>query len=121
MEDSYRSGSNNHSLRGHYKGARRYTDRFNKENQGLPGGVLKYFRYAQKTIGNQASWADLATYMNRKTELDICTVGGKKVTFNSSNPYWWFRRLGGKENAPVEKPALTEEIKREHVKWCKKI
>ena len=84
MEDSYHLGSDNHPLCGHYKGARRYTDRFDDKNQGC---VLKYFGYAQKAIGNQASWADLAACMNRKAELDNCTVGGKKATFNSSNLY----------------------------------
>ena len=117
MEDSYCPGSNNHPLCGLYKGAHRHTDRFDEEN---PVGMLKYFRYAQKAIGNQASWADLAAYMSWKTDLKNCTVGGKRATFNSSNLCQWFRR-DREEKSPVKKLALTEEMKRERVKWCKKI
>ena len=118
MEDSYRTGSETHPLRGLYKGSTKYADKFDAENEG---GVLKYFRYAQKTIGNQSSYADLAACMNRKADVDGCSVQGKRATFNSTNVYRWFKRLGGKEKSPVEKPALTPEMKQERVKWCRKI
>jgi len=118
MEDSYCSGSDNHILCALYKDARWYTNPFDEEN---PGGVLKYFSCPQKAIGNQASLADLAACMNCKPELNNCMVGRKKATFNSSNIYLWFRWLDDKNKSPVEKPALTEEMEGECVKWCKKI
>lgn len=75
MEDSYRSSSDTHPLCALYKGNRKYSERFGTENAG---GVLKYFRYTQKLIGNQASYKDLAKCANRKADLDGCTVGEKK-------------------------------------------
>ena len=56
--------------------------------------------------------------MNRKADVDGLTVKGNKAKFNSNNVYCWFRRQGGKEKSPREKPMLTPEMKRDRKKWC---
>ena len=76
MEDSYQTGGDTHPLRGLQKGSKKYTDKFDAEN---PGGVLRMFRYAQRTIGNQSSYADVASCMNRKADVDGLTVKGNKA------------------------------------------
>ena len=53
------------TLCGRYKGKESYTTKFDAEN---PGGVLKCFRAVQKTVGNEASFADLVVAMNAKAE-----------------------------------------------------
>ena len=116
MEQSYQSGNNSHPLRSLRKGSQKYTDTFDAKN---PGGVLKYFCYAQSAIGNQTSYADLAATMNRKADWDGCLVKGKKPTFNTSNVYRWFKRLDGKLKSSKEKPMLTPEMMKDRKKWCK--
>ena len=118
MEESYQTGGDTHPLRGLYKGSKKYTDKFDAEN---PGGVLKYFRYAQKIIGNQASCEDLARVMNSKAKIEGVTVNGKDPKFNSTNVYRWFKRIGGKEKSPIEKPHLTplsNTFVRESIVFC---
>ena len=34
------------------------------------------------------------------------------------NLYRWFRKHGGKEKSPLEKPYLTNKQKKERKKWC---
>ena len=97
MEDSYQTGNDNHPLRGLHKGSKKYTAKFEAEN---PGRILKYFRYAQKAIGNQASYTDIAVCMNRKAAQEGCSVNGNPPKFNTSNVYRWFKPLGGKEKSP---------------------
>ena len=74
LEDSYQSGGDLHPLRGRYKGKEKYTNKFDAEN---PGGVLKCFRAAQKVVGNEASFADLAAVMNAKAEEEDWTMKGE--------------------------------------------
>ena len=66
MEDFYQTGNDNHPFRGLHKGSKKYTAKFEAENPGL---ILKYFRYAQKAIGNQASglssWAERRNHQKR--------------------------------------------------------
>jgi hypothetical protein len=97
MEHSYLTGGNNHPLRAQNKGTKRYTDKFDAEN---PGRVLKPFLYTQRTIGNQALYADIARCTNNKTGADGITFNGNKSKFNSNNVYRWFRLQGGKEKSP---------------------
>ena len=118
MEASYQNGDETHPLRGLYKGSKKYTDKFDAEH---PGGVLKYFRYAQMILGNQASYEDIAKVMNNKANTDGVTVNGNPPKFNSKNVYRWFKLLGGKEKSPIEKPHLTPEMKEERKKWCEYI
>ena len=80
--------------------------------------ILKYFRYAPKAIGNQASYTDIAVCMNRKAAQEGCSVNGNPPKFNTTNVYRWFKQLDGKEKSPKEKPALTPDMKRERIKWC---
>ena len=88
LESSYENGGDLHPLRGRYKEKERYTAKFDAEN---PGGVLKCFRAAQKTVGNKASFADLAAAMNAKAEEEGWTLKGKRATFNASNVFRWFK------------------------------
>ena len=108
LENSYESGVNLHPLRGRYKGKERYAVKFDAENSG---GVLACFRAAQKVVGNEASFADLAVAMNAKAEEEDWTLKGKQATFNTSNVFRWFKTLGGKKISSKEKPALTPEMK----------
>ena len=82
MEASYQNGDETHPLRGLYKGSKKYTDKFDAEH---PGGVLKYFRYAQMILGNQASYEDIAKVMNNKANKDGVTVNGNPPKFNSKS------------------------------------
>ena len=85
LESSYQTGGDLHPLRGRYKGRERFVIKFDAEN---PGAVLKCFREAQKVIGNQASFADLAVAMNAKAEKEGWTLKGEnfmKIAKNIGN------------------------------------
>ena len=81
IEYSYQTSSNNHLLCAQNQGAQEYTDKFNAKH---PGEVLKLFRYTQRTIGNQASYADLAHCVNN-AGVDWINLNRNKSKFNSTN------------------------------------
>ena len=83
LESLHENGGDLHPLRGRYKGKERYTAKV----AANPDGVLKCFHAAEKTVGNEASFADLAAAMNAKTEEEGWTLKGKRATFNSSNVF----------------------------------
>ena len=80
MENSYISGADTRPLRGQQKGSRSYTDKFEEEH---PGMIRKLYRYAEKTIGNQASYTDLANCMNEKAMVN--PEMHKQTKFNTCN------------------------------------
>ena len=84
LKSSYQTGGDIHPLCGRYKGREWYTTKFDAEN---PGAVLKCFREAQKVVGNQASFADLAVAMNAKTEKEGWTLKGE-ILLKIAKKYW---------------------------------
>ena len=112
LEEAYLNGSDTQPLRSRHKGSTSYTDKLERSN---PGYIRELYRYAEKTIGNQASYEQLARVMNEKSK----TYSSKPLTkFNTTNLYRWFKTQGGTEKSPKEKPYLTEDQKRERKKWC---
>ena len=69
--------------------------------------ICTLFRHTQITIGNQASYADIADCINKKaramSDLHLQT------TFNLVNIYRWFKQQQGKEKSPKEQPYLTDD------------
>ena len=71
MENSYILGADTHPLRGQQKGSRSYTDKFEEEH---PGIICQLYPYAEKRIGNQASYADLANCMDEKAAVKLSSI-----------------------------------------------
>lgn len=112
LEEAYLNGNNTQPLQSRHKGSTSYTDRLENAH---PGYTRELYRYAEKTIGNQASYEQLARVMNEKSKQ----CPSKPLTrFNATNLYRWFKTQGGKERSPKEKPYLTEDQKSERKKWC---
>ena len=74
-----------------------YTNKFEEQ---YPGKIRKLFRYAQNTIGNQATYQDLARVMNSKAK-GMASL--PQIKFNLINVWCWFHQQGGKETHPKEK------------------
>ena len=112
LENAYLGGSDTRPLQAKIKGPTSYTDKLEKDH---PGYVRELYRFAEKTIGNQASFPELARTMNEKSR----TYTDKPETkFNTTNLWRWFKAQGGQEKSPKEKPYLTEDQKKERVVWC---
>ena len=112
MNAAYEKGDDRRPLKGKHKGLTSYTDKFEEQ---YPCTIRKLFRYAQNTIGNQASYQDLARVMNSKAKG---MASMPQTKFNSMNVWCWFRQQGGKEKSPKEKPFLTPDQKKAHKFWC---
>ena len=77
--------------------------------------ICKLYWYAEKTIGNQASYTDLANCMNKKAMVNPESPQTKS---NTTTVWCWFKQQGDKEKSPKEKPYPTENQKKECRKWC---
>ena len=64
--------------------------------------ICKLYRYAEKTIGNQASYTDLANCMNEKSAVN-CELQ-QQTKFTTCNAWLWFKQQGDKEKSPKKKP-----------------
>ena len=106
------SGVDQHPLRAHYKGRTAYTDTLERAH---PGYIRELYRYAEKTLGNQASYEDLARTMNAKSKAPF--EDRPDTTFNKMNLHCWFLQQGSKQKPPLEKPYLSEDQKKERKKW----
>ena len=112
VQQSHQCGSDLHPLRSKVHGYPAYTVQLEKDH---PGYIRDLFRYAQKTIGYQASFEELARTMNEKSK----TYSDKSDTkFNRMNLYRWFAQEGGKLKSPKEKPYLTDDQKQNRKEWC---
>ena len=109
------SGVDQHPLRAHYKGRTAYTYKLERAH---PGYIRELYRYAERTIGHQASFEDLARVMNDKSKVAL--EDRPDTTFNATNLFRWFHQQGGKKKSPMEKPYLSEDQKKERKKWCER-
>ena len=75
-----------------------------------PGIIRTCYRYAEKTIGNQASFKMLATIMVSKAK-SLPGIG--HVKFTAYNVRVWFKKQGGKDRSAKEKPFLTADQKQQ--------
>ena len=101
LEAAYLSGADTNPLEARHKDKISFTDRLDREH---PGYIRQLYRYAEKTVGNQASFEDLTWTMNGKS----FTKEEKPDTkFNRMNLYRWFNQQGGKEKSPMEKLYLS--------------
>ena len=114
MENAYENGSNTRPIQSQKKGSVSVIEKVEKLEPGL---VRKHFRYAQKTIGNQAAFDALARTMTLKAKADGKThTNGTAIRYNKSSLYRWFKSQGGKDKSPKEKPFLTQDHKRKSKK-----
>lgn len=113
-EESYQTGSTTNPMKSRNKGSVSYVAKFEEEH---PGKVRELYRYAERTIGNQSSYRELAHCMNEKARVD----GLGETKFSAKKVWRWFKDQGGKEKSPIEKPLLTEEAKKERKAWCEKV
>jgi hypothetical protein len=65
-----------------------------------------------------ATWEEISEGMNLKS----AAPGEERPTISISRRQVadWFKRLGGKEVSPIEKPLLTTDHKRKRVEWARK-
>ena len=116
IADAYETGSNPRPLQGRGKGRVSIID---KVEMLEPGLVRKHYRYAEKTIGNQASFENLARTMTLKAKAEGKVLpGGVAIRYNKTSLHRWFKSQGGKDKSAKEKPFLTADQKREQKKWC---
>ena len=101
------TGDDTDPLKVKHKGSTSYTDKLEKKH---PGYIHELFRRAQRELGNQATFRELANEMNKQS--GISNSERPTTTFNTSNLYRWFNQLGGKQKLPIEKPYLTLDEKR---------
>ena len=108
LEGALNSGADTNPLKALHKGRIPYTEQLEKEH---PGYARELLRYAQKTIGSQASYEDLARVMNEKSQVD--EKRAPETRFSQDILYRWFHQQGGLLNSPVEKPYLSAKQKEE--------
>jgi hypothetical protein len=114
LNEAFLLGSTqDHPLRANFKGRKSLVAKIEIEHPGL---MLKLFRKAQKTIGNQATYAELASAMKNLAKTD--QMGGHDLPLSRGIVYRWFRDVGGKEKSPKPKPYLTDDQKRGRKRWC---
>lgn len=96
-----------------HSGSVKYLDTIEQEHQGY---LHELFRYAQMVKGATSTFGELAMVMNEKSNAP----GENRPTLTMSRRQLgdWFRKQGGKQKSPVEKPLLTDEHKRQRVDWC---
>ena len=109
---AYQSGSDTNPLANRIKGRVAYVDKFNAEH-GI-GSVRRLYRYAEKTVGAQANYEELAKVMNEKAAVD----GMGETKFKAHNVRAWFIKQRGTTKSPKEKPYLTEDQKTKRKEWC---
>ena len=113
LDAAFISGADQRPLRSKHKGRTAYTDKLERSH---PGYIRELYRYAERTLGGQASFEDLAQTMNNKSE--VRAEQRPSTNFNTMNLFRWFHQQGGKDKSPIEKPYLTEDQKKERKKWC---
>lgn len=96
-------------------GSRRYVEDLDRLH---PGYLRELYRYAESVIGGMATWEEISEGMNLKS----AAPGEERPTISISRRQVadWFKRLGGKEVSPIEKPLLTTDHKRKRVEWARK-
>ena len=114
---AYTNGDDVDPLRAKHKGSTAYTDKLERQH---PGYIHKLFRKAQRELGNQATFNELANKMNRQSRISNNDLPNElpNTKFNTSNLYRWFNLLGGKQKSPIEKPYLTPDQKKGRLDWC---
>ena len=112
LEAAYLSGADTNPLETRYKRRISLADRLDKEH---PGYIRQLYRYAEKIIGNQASFEDLARTMNCKSFTE---EEKPETKFNRVTLHRWFNQQGGKAKSPMEKPYLSQEQKKGRKEWC---
>ena len=112
IQKSHQCGNDCHPTRSRVHGYTAYTDKLEEE---YPGYIRELFRYAQKAIGFQASFMDIAKTMNEKSKT---YTDKPDTTFNKMNIFRWFVQEGGNLKSPVEKPYLTDDQKANRKEWC---
>ena len=118
LENAFVNGSDTRPFLGRYTGRISYTDRLEKTH---PGYIRQLYRYAEKTVGNQATFQSLANTMNKKSAVHNRNDGKPLTKFNKWNLWRWFKQQGGAEKSPREKPYLTDDQKKERKAWCVEI
>ncbi len=83
-----------------------------------PGYVRELFRHSQKKLGYLANFEDLTTCMNELSNDPSETR--TSLTLHTRQVWRWFRRSGGKEKRPAEKPRLTDDHKNQRIIWARK-
>ena len=99
-------------LETNHAGTRKITD---KISCLYPCYLTQLFRYAQKTLGAKAGFAELTEAMNMKSA--ITTEERPTLNLHRLQVHRWFVSQGGKECSPVEKPLDTPTHKRERKEW----
>ena len=113
QNESYIKGNNVRPFRNNHRGRTKYTDTIEAQ---FPGRLRVLYRYAERTLGNQASFIDIEVCMNNKANIDYINMSLK---MNKINLFRWFKTHGGHEKSCTPKPLLTAEMKKERVKWSK--
>ena len=113
LDAAFVSGADQHPLKAHYKGRTAYTDKLEK---AFPGYIRELYRYAERTVSNQASFEDLARTMNSKS--NIPGEQHPKTQFNAIKLHRWFRQHGRKEKSLLEKTYLTKDQTKARNKYC---
>lgn len=85
-------------------------------DQAEPGYLHELFRHAQRVSGSLATFSELAAMMNDKSA--VIGEGRPTISISRRQLATWFKRQHGKERSPIEKPMLTDEHKRNRVRWA---
>ena len=115
LETAFESGSDTRPLKARHKGSVAYTNQLEAEH---PGYIHELYRYAERTLGNQACYEDLAKCMNARSRIP--GEDRPNTKFNKDYLRKWFMKQGGQEKSPIKKPYLSKEQKQERKKWSKR-
>ena len=74
------------------------------------------YRYAASTLGDSATFDEIARLMNEKSEVE---EAHETLELSRRQVWRWFKKQGGKENSSyLEKPFLTGDRKQDRMQWA---
>ena len=93
---AYQDRADVNPLQAKHKGSTSYTDGLEQKH---PGYIRSLFRGAQRDLGNQATFIELAKQMNSLSIiLDADHPDRPAARFNKTNLYRWFNQHAGRQN-----------------------
>ena len=102
-------------LASRHRGSKSVTEKNEEERADY---LHELYRYAISTVGIKATFKELSDSMNGKTQSP--TELRSDLNLHYQQVYKWWKKQGGKEKSPFEKPQLTDEHKANRVLWVKR-
>ena len=106
LKAAFKAGADTNPLKAKHTGAALFT-LTSLRRTTLDTFAASIGKYAERIIGNQSRYEDLARAMDAKSAVD--KEGRPETKFNKDNFYCWVYKPGDKEMFPMEKSYLSSK------------